>query len=130
MHSKFDQIILKVFKESLQSGSTSQVPDVEKMKISQKVSGKENSQETINNLIKQIEDLKKETEERNKQLEVENKKREEDDKKQQSQLQDFQRKMLITQMAPKQEIQSTPNKNLPNLPTQFDKIIGNFSNIK
>jgi hypothetical protein len=125
--SKFDEIIQNYINESLQTGSTTQVPDVEKMKISQKgsLSKDGNSQESMNILVKQIEDLKKQTEEENKQLEVESKKREEEFKKQQSQMQDFQRKMLITQMSPSQSTQ--PNDQNVKNPTNFDKILSGFN---
>jgi len=131
MNSKFDEVIRRYIIESLQTGDMTQVPDIEKMKINQKgaINDKNNSQETINALIKQVEDLNKKTEEEGKQSEVENKKREDEFKKQQSQLQDFQRKMLITQMAPQQNVQSNSQPNSQNLknPTNFDKILSSFN---
>jgi hypothetical protein len=132
MKSKFDEVIRKYIVESLQTGTMTQVPDVEKMKINQKsgsINDKNNSQDTINALIKQIEDLNKKTEEESKQSDIENKKREDEFKKQQAQLQDFQRKMVITQMAPQQNTQSNvqPNDQTLKNPTNFDKILSGFN---
>ncbi len=117
IHSKFDKIILKTLKESLQTGNASQVPDIEKIKNFTQSTSKE-PKEKLELLIKQIQDSDKKRQEDEKKRQEEMKKQTDEMKK----IEMLQKNILSSKIPPEQNISSQINKPISN----FDNVLANI----